>query len=187
MYTALDGNLRLLNQLDYESSNKVYTLTILVQDLGTPYFSSTTQVTICVLDINDNGPTFTNNLMDFISIEENSEDDYYITTFDTTDPDEFPHNEATLSIVGGNQQGAFYLNESTNSLHVYNGSLLDYESEDITYTLTILAVDDGNNQFTDMTSVRYDGLLYYIMYVLIDNYCYYWCKWQCSSIWCSWI
>ena len=166
---ALSGALKILNPLDYESSNKDYTLTIQVQDLGTPQFSATTQITICVLDTNDNGPKFTDTLMDAISIPENVENKDFITSFETTDADEYPYNGAILSIISGNELGAFYFNETTNELYVLNSSLLDYETGNVIYTLTIQAVDSGNNQFTDNTTVCYNNNILYNKMYCIDR------------------
>uniref|UniRef100_A0A1X7VA24 Cadherin domain-containing protein n=1 Tax=Amphimedon queenslandica TaxID=400682 RepID=A0A1X7VA24_AMPQE len=150
---ALDGSLKVLNQLDYEDGVTDFTLTIRVQDLGTPSFFNETSINICILDVNDNGPSFTQSSVDPVSIMENQQDGQFIATFEVTDLDSPPYDEAVIRIVSGNELDAFYFNESSNSLFVKNGSFFDYESGNNTFTLTVVAEDIHNPAFNDTALV----------------------------------
>lgn len=150
---ALDGSLKVLNQLDYDSGPTQYILTIRVQDLGTPFFYAETDINICVLDVNDNGPKFTESNLDPVTVMENEEDGQFIASFVVTDRDGPPYDRSVVRIVSGNELDAFYLNENTTSLYVKNGSLLDYESDDTAFTITVLAEDPHNPLFNDTASV----------------------------------
>lgn len=153
-YVALSGNLMVLNPLDYDAHTRNYTLTITVSDLGVPPLSSSTFITVCVLDVNDNAPMFA---MDStaISVPENSPRGYQVHQFVITDPDNAPYNTSELNIMDGNDAGVFYINTSTNTLHVNNSGLLDFESPVKSYTLTVQAVDnlpDVNGMELDNTA-----------------------------------
>ena len=150
---ALDGSLKVLNQLDYDSGPTQYILTIRVQDLGTPFFYAETDINICILDVNDNGPKFTESNLDPVTVMENEEDGQFIASFVVTDRDGPPYDRSVVRIVSGNELDAFYLNENTTSLYVKNGSLLDYESDDTAFTITVLAEDPHNPLFNDTASV----------------------------------
>ena len=149
----MDGSLKVLNQLDYEDGITDFTLTIRVQDLGTPSFSSETDVSICVLDVNDNGPSFTQSSVDPVSVMENEQDGQFIATFEVTDRDSPPYDEALIRLVSGNELDAFYFNETSSSLFVRNGSFFDYESGNNTFTLTVVAEDIHNPAFNDTALV----------------------------------
>lgn len=149
----MGGKLKLLNILDYESGPREYTLTIEVRDLGTPHFSAQADVTICVLDVNDNGPIFVDETPDPVSVVEGVSDGLVLYSFDVTDNDSPPYDEARLQLISGNDLQAFHFNESSQELIVSNGSILDYESGDTTFTLTILGVDTNNSLFNDTVSV----------------------------------
>ena len=150
---ALNGTLKVLNQIDYDNGLRDYTLTIEVQDLGTPRHSATTQITICILDRNDNGPKFVDPYPVPVELKEHTTNDFAVASFNTTDLDDPPYDTAILQLISGNDEGAFYFNGTTRTIYVYNSSLLDYESGPLTYTLTVEAIDAGNNALTDTASV----------------------------------
>lgn len=105
------------------------------------------------MDRNDNGPKFVNPYPVPVELKEHTTNDYAIASFDTTDLDDPPYDAAILQLISGNDEGAFYFNGTTRTIYVYNSSLLDYESGPLTYTLTVEAMDAGNNALTDTTSV----------------------------------
>lgn len=152
---ALTGKLKTQNPLDYEEDPLEYTLTIEVQDLGIPPLSTSTQITICVLDTNDNSPSFINEITDPIIIEEHTNKDYQIAGFSTIDIDSHPFNITNLSLISGNEEGAFRFDVETRTLVVHDSSLLDYEHENgtLSYTLTIEAVDVDDPSKTASSSV----------------------------------
>uniref|UniRef100_A0A3Q2ZZM4 Cadherin domain-containing protein n=1 Tax=Kryptolebias marmoratus TaxID=37003 RepID=A0A3Q2ZZM4_KRYMA len=65
---TIDGHVRLVGELDREELSN-YTLTVVATDKGEPPLSSTMDVTMAVLDVNDNTPGFSQNIYD-IEIEE---------------------------------------------------------------------------------------------------------------------
>ena len=129
-----------LNPLDYDAHTRDFMLTITVSDLGVPPLSNSTSIAVCVLDVNDNAPKFTSASFS-VSVPENSPRGHQIHKFVITDRDDAPYNTSELSIMGGNEAGAFYINTSTNTLLVNNSDILDFESSVNSYTLTVLVVD----------------------------------------------
>ena len=150
---ALTGKLKTQNPLDYEVDPLEYTLTIEVQDLGIPPLSTSVQMTICVLDTNDNSPTFVNPVTEPVVIEEHTEQDYIIASFTTTDIDSYPFNQTQLSLISGNDEGAFRFDNSQGILSVNNPSILDYETGPLTHTLIIQAMDIEDPTKTVTTTV----------------------------------
>ncbi len=91
--------------------------------------------------------------MDPIVIEEHSIQGLYIATFWTKDIDSIPFNSSLLSLVSGNDNGAFFFMQSNNSVYVNDPSVLDYEGGVLSYTLTIQAIDVDDPTKTATTSV----------------------------------
>lgn len=157
MIIALTGKLKTQNPLDYEEDPLEYTLTIEVQDLGIPPLSASTDITICVLDTNDNPPYFINEVTDPVIIAEHPKNGSLIAEFTTIDIDSHPFNITNLSLISGNEEGAFEFRVDTRQLIVHASSLLDYEHDNgtLSYTLTIEAVDVNDLTKTASSSVRY--------------------------------
>lgn len=84
---------------------------------------------------------------------ENQQDGQFIATFEVTDRDSPPYDEAVIRLVSGNELDAFFFNETSNSLFVRNGSFFDYESGNNTFTLTVVAEDLYNPAFNDTALV----------------------------------
>ncbi len=134
-----------------------YTLTIEVQDLGIPPLSTSAQITICLLDTNDNSPTFLDPVTEPVVIEEHTENDYIIASFTTADIDSYPFNQTQLSLISGNDEGAFRFDESQGTLYVHDSSILDYENGALTHTLVIEAkdMDDPTKTVSTTVSLQY--------------------------------
>uniref|UniRef100_A0A669PZS0 FAT atypical cadherin 4 n=1 Tax=Phasianus colchicus TaxID=9054 RepID=A0A669PZS0_PHACC len=67
---TIDGEVRLTGELDREAVSN-YTLTVVATDKGQPSLSSSTDVVVIVLDINDNNPIFAQKLYR-VELEENT-------------------------------------------------------------------------------------------------------------------
>ena len=160
---ALTGELKIQNALNYEQDPQSYTLTIEVLDLGEPQQSSSAMISICLLDTNDNRPTFTDVPSEPIQIEEHSEYGSVVHFFTIIDEDSHPFNSSTVNIVNGDENGLFYFNDLTKALHVNNSVLLDFENNGPIITLTLLATDTYDKSLNDTVSVSQikDHRLYY--------------------------
>lgn len=133
------GNLVLRSSLDRERCSS-YQLVILASDCGNPPLSSSTTVSIAVLDINDNAPTFTS-LEYHVHVHENTPIGSHIASVSAKDRDVGSNAEITYVIISGNDMGHFQLNGETGSLDLIKA--LNYE-EIIKFSLTIQASDGGN-------------------------------------------
>ena len=118
-------------------------VTITASDGGDPPLSSTTEVVIDILDVNDEPPVFLNVLPLTLTIREGS--DSLLGRVQATDPDEpnTPNSEVTFSIVGGTGMGVFDVNITSG--YIMPISQLDFETDNRTvYNLTVQASDNGD-------------------------------------------
>ncbi|TKS72365.1 Protocadherin gamma-C5 [Collichthys lucidus] len=74
----------------------VYQLLLTALDGGNPVMSGTSQITITVLDVNDNFPVFEKNIYK-VSLWENTAKDTFVTKITATDADEGPNAELNFS------------------------------------------------------------------------------------------
>ncbi|XP_034037725.1 protocadherin beta-15-like [Thalassophryne amazonica] len=127
--------------LDREQKNK-HSLLVTAGDGGKPQRSGTLNVTILVLDVNDNPPIFTQETYE-ISVKENIEVGTLIFKITASDPDEGT-NAAIEYKFGKNLMNKldyiFDLNMQTGEIRVKR--MLDYEDDDV-YELDIEASDKG--------------------------------------------
>ena len=131
------GVIRVANPaaLDFETQPQ-FTLVVEVRDDGLPRLSDSATVTVSLNDLNETPPTIADQTF---SLPENSADATLVGTVVASDPD--AGQAVTLSLVGGNDSGAFTLS-STGELRVADSSQLDFETTP-TFTLTVRAEDDG--------------------------------------------
>ncbi|XP_078078835.1 protocadherin-16-like [Mustelus asterias] len=122
--------------LDRESIS-VYTLTILARDQGIPQHSSTVTVSITVLDINDNSPTFMDSSYN-IDIPENSAAGTVVLEVSASDDDEGSNGDV-LYYLSSEVQGMFHIDEMGRISTVMS---LDREKLS-TYTFLVQAVDSA--------------------------------------------
>ncbi|XP_034037722.1 protocadherin beta-15-like [Thalassophryne amazonica] len=127
--------------LDREQKNK-HSLLVTAVDGGKPQRSGTLNVTIIVLDSNDNRPTFAEETYE-ISIYENVPFDTLVFTINASDPDEGTNGEIEY-MLGNNLKpniyDIFYLDTRTGAITVKG--MLDYEDNDV-YKMDIEATDKG--------------------------------------------
>ncbi len=148
------GNITTLQPLDADSGDRLYQLTIIASDNGSPPRTSTVNVNIEVLDVNDNGPVFDQSNYS-MSVPENVAVGSSVLQVFANDQDstainsEFlfrlgtleqpegsgtrltPNEEAYLPFVVDPTSGIIYLNDS-----------LDFE-DTMAYSFTIIAEDTG--------------------------------------------
>ncbi|KPP76886.1 protocadherin Fat 4-like [Scleropages formosus] len=146
---TVDGNVRLVSELDREELSN-YTLTIVATDKGEPALSAIMDVTVIVLDVNDNTPSFSQNIYD-IEIEENTLTGTDVLQVSATDADEGTNGQIRFSISGGSANGDFRIDSVTGMISVVKH--LDREIKS-SYSLVVQATDRGSNQRTDRATVN---------------------------------
>lgn len=133
------GTIRLKRRLDYEKETS-YTLTVQASDSGPPVLTSTVLVKIDVTDANDNAPIFSEK--QYLSkVEENSNPGTFVLQVFATDKDTGLNSKIQYSIISGNEEGMFDINEGTGIISV--ASSIDRESV-AEFRLVIRARDQGN-------------------------------------------
>lgn len=146
---TIDGNVRLVGELDREELSN-YTLTVIATDKGEPPLSSTMDVMMVVLDINDNTPSFSQNIYD-IEIEENTLTGTDVIQVFATDADEGTNGQIRFSISGGNANTDFRIDSVTGTISV--ARQLDREVRS-SYSLLVQATDRGSSPRTDQATVN---------------------------------
>uniref|UniRef100_A0A8C4WKK2 Cadherin domain-containing protein n=1 Tax=Gopherus evgoodei TaxID=1825980 RepID=A0A8C4WKK2_9SAUR len=94
---TIDGEVRLIGELDREAVAN-YTLTVVATDKGQPCLSSSTDVVVVVLDINDNNPLFAQKLYKVEASENTLTGTDLIQVF-ATDGDEGTNGQVRYSII----------------------------------------------------------------------------------------
>uniref|UniRef100_A0A8C5DMS5 Si:ch73-379j16.2 n=1 Tax=Gouania willdenowi TaxID=441366 RepID=A0A8C5DMS5_GOUWI len=131
----------LQKSLDREKQNK-HTLTLTAVDGGNPPKSGTLNITVLVLDSNDNNPTFNQEIYS-VTIPENIKTDTRVITVVAIDPDQGSNGEIEY-FFGGQSDPKIYkkfiLNKETGEIRVKGE--IDYEKADV-YKLDVQANDKG--------------------------------------------
>ena len=131
------GVLSRIGALDYETTTS-YTLTVTVDDQGTPPLITSISMTVYVDPKNEATPVFQGNPYD-TDIDESVANGYIVLTVSATDSDTgSTHGMVRYSLTSGNSAGHFSLNPTTGILTV--AANLDRETTP-SYTLTVAAMD----------------------------------------------
>uniref|UniRef100_A0A8D3DRM0 Protocadherin Fat 4 n=1 Tax=Scophthalmus maximus TaxID=52904 RepID=A0A8D3DRM0_SCOMX len=146
---TVDGDVRLFGELDREELSN-YTLTVVATDKGEPRLSSTMDVTMMVLDVNDNTPSFSQNIYD-IEIEENTLTGTDVIQVFASDADEGTNGQIRFSISGGNSNSDFRIDSVTGVISV--AKQLDREARP-SYSLVVQAADRGSSPRVDRATVN---------------------------------
>ncbi|XP_068596746.1 protocadherin Fat 4 [Brachionichthys hirsutus] len=146
---TIDGGVRLVGELDREELSN-YTLTVVATDKGEPPLSSTMDVTMLVLDVNDNTPSFSQNIYD-IEIEEDTLTGTDVIQVFATDSDEGANGQIRFSLSGGNANSDFRMDSVTGVLSV--AKQLDREARS-SYSLPVQAADRGGSPRVDSATVN---------------------------------
>ncbi|GFN94954.1 cadherin-23, partial [Plakobranchus ocellatus] len=151
---ASTGELSIISPLDYEdllsTSGKLF-LKVEATDFGQPPLSSVTNITVRVLDRNDESPIFINKTY-FASVKENSLAGEFVAFVEAYDDDGTQPNNEIYYVIETGGQDKFQMNSSSGQLVVGAGADLDRETAP-SFTLTILAVDKGSPPRTGTASV----------------------------------
>uniref|UniRef100_A0A9J7XAC3 Protocadherin Fat 4 n=1 Tax=Cyprinus carpio carpio TaxID=630221 RepID=A0A9J7XAC3_CYPCA len=145
----IDGGVTLVGELDREEMAN-YSLTIVATDKGEPPLSSSMEVTMMVLDVNDNTPSFSQNIYD-IEIEENTLSGTDVLQVFASDADEGTNGQIRFSIAGGNLNSDFRIDSVTGVISV--AKLLDRETRSA-YSLLVQAADRGSSPRVDRATVN---------------------------------
>ncbi|XP_054454131.1 protocadherin gamma-C5-like [Anoplopoma fimbria] len=120
----------------------VHQLLLTALDGGNPVMSGTSQITISVLDVNDNFPVFDKNTYK-VSLKENTEKDTFVIQIAATDADEGTNAEVEFSFGSRTPDSVLSVFE-IHSLtgEIYLKGALDYERT-TSYKVEITAKDKG--------------------------------------------
>ncbi|XP_059821083.1 protocadherin Fat 4 [Hypanus sabinus] len=140
---TIDGTLRLIGELDREEVSN-YTLTVIATDKGEPPLSSSMDITVIVLDVNDNAPVFQQALYE-VEISENTLSGIDLIQVTAADLDEGTNGQVRYHIASGNLNNDFRLDSVTGVLSV--AKQLDRETRP-SYSLTVHATDRGSSPQT---------------------------------------
>ncbi|KAM4622047.1 protocadherin Fat 4 [Polymixia lowei] len=146
---TIDGDVRLVGELDREELSN-YTLTVVATDKGEPPMSSMMDVTMMVLDVNDNTPSFSQNIYD-IEIEEDTLTGTDVIQVFASDADEGTNGQIRFSIAGGNTNSEFRIDSVTGMISV--AKQLDREACS-SYSLVVQAADRGSSPRVDRATVN---------------------------------
>lgn len=146
---TIDGDVQLIGELDREELSN-YTLTVVATDKGEPPLSSTMDVTMVVLDVNDNTPSFSQNIYD-IEIEENILTGTDVIQVFASDADEGTNGQIRFSISGGNTNSDFRIDSVTGVISV--AKQLDREARS-SYSLVVQAADRSSSPRVDRATVN---------------------------------
>ncbi|XP_034399786.1 protocadherin gamma-C5-like [Cyclopterus lumpus] len=120
----------------------VHQLLLTALDGGNPVMSGTSQITISVLDVNDNFPVFDKSTYK-VSFGENTEKDTFVIKIGATDADEGSNAEVEFSFAlrtPDSVLSVFEINSLTGEIHLKGA--LDYERA-TSYKIEITARDKG--------------------------------------------
>ncbi|EEB19942.1 conserved hypothetical protein [Pediculus humanus corporis] len=132
------GVVRLKKEVDYEREKKL-NFTIWAHDSGVPQFSSSAEVIVNVINVNDNDPVFSQTEYK-ASVPENSFIGTLITKVTATDADAESYGQVTYSLVGEHSND-FTLGLENGELRVANPAILD--REDVKKITVEIVASDG--------------------------------------------
>uniref|UniRef100_A0A3P8V720 Si:ch73-379j16.2 n=1 Tax=Cynoglossus semilaevis TaxID=244447 RepID=A0A3P8V720_CYNSE len=136
----------LQKQLDRETKTN-HRLVLTAIDGGTPPKSADLNLTVKVLDNNDNRPTFSSEVYTVV-LKENVALDTVVARVQATDADEGVNGEVEYVFSGDNKSKMFELfSLDKNTGEIIVKGQIDYESSDV-YKLDIQASDKGQPPFT---------------------------------------
>lgn len=145
---TVDAAVRLTGELDREAVSN-YTLTVLATDKGQPALSSSADVVVVVLDINDNSPAFAQALYR-VETGEDTLTGTDVVQVSAADADEGTNGQVRYGILDGNADQDFRIDSVTGAVTV--AKPLDREKT-ATYLLTVQAADRGSTPRTDTSTV----------------------------------
>ncbi|XP_019363367.1 PREDICTED: cadherin-23 isoform X2 [Gavialis gangeticus] len=125
-------------ELDRERISEYY-LRVVASDAGVPSKSSTSTLTVRVLDVNDENPTFFPAVYN-VSLPEDVPRDFKVVRLNCTDADVGLNAELSYFITGGNQDGKFSVGFRDGVVR----TVVNLDRETVaSYTLILEAIDNG--------------------------------------------
>ena len=143
------GILTVSKALDRETV-AVYNFSVVAADLGTPAMTSAANISVVILDVNDNPPEFGRKTY-YASMAESSPIGTEVVRVFATSLDIGVNAEIRYSIVGGNEHQKFSIDTQTGSITVIEQ--LDFERAQEFY-LTIQALDGGTPPLSNHATVN---------------------------------
>ena len=139
-----------LLDLDFENGEQVAVLSVQVSD---GFYTAQQTVTVNVLPLNDNAPTFAAGASQTLSVDENSPSGTVVGQATATDAD-LPAETLVYSIIDGDPANAFAI-DASGQLTIADAALLDldFENGEQVAILTIQATD-GTNPTTQAVTVN---------------------------------
>ena len=146
----VSGVIYTVGHLDRENSDLVELVVIASNPFAPIQQNSTENVSVTVLDINDNHPVFQQPFYE-VHVNETSPSGSRITRLTAEDGDLAENGSVTYSLVEGSYSGLFSINDSTGEVLLHGK--LDYETPPTTYVLSIQATDGSPQQLSNHTTV----------------------------------
>jgi hypothetical protein len=135
----LTGIIRTIDSIDRETKD-MYKVTVSASDQGTLPLSTSTVISIVILDVNDNAPIFDAE-PSHLTVTEIAPVNNSFAIIRAKDNDAGTNGKVTYTIESGNERGDFNIDPTVGSLIVIKP--LDRETVSY-YSLTIKASDDGS-------------------------------------------
>ncbi|KAM3601137.1 uncharacterized protein V6R79_008280 [Siganus canaliculatus] len=145
------GSISVADDLDFEVC-KDYYLTVEAWDSGNPPLSSATMVTIELMDVNDNAPTFSQDIYNVL-VSEDASIGQTITRVLAEDLDSQVNGRITYSILKGDRTNQFWIDPVTGLLKV--NKRLDRELVS-RYSLSVQAFDSGSPAMSSTVTLNID-------------------------------
>lgn len=142
------GRVLLMQSLDFEVAQS-YAITVSAVDSGTPPLTASAQLTIEVMDVNDNVPIFMEDTYS-MSVAEDLPQSSTVLFVNAFDADSSSNAAITYSLAGGNDQGLFGINSLSGAIFSLRG--LDYEVTE-RFDLVVAARDGGQPPMSTTTAV----------------------------------
>lgn len=146
----IDGLLRVNGPFLDREQVAEYKITVFAKDRGHPSQSTVTEIKIHVADENDNSPSFLPNKYSATVSEDSAVGASVLQVF-ASDVDEGLNSEVRYTIIAGDLNQDFHIDEDTGIIRV--SKTLDYERKSH-YSLTIKAEDSGADIKHDTASVE---------------------------------
>ena len=137
------GVIRTVASLDYDTIPE-HSVVVLATDMGTPSKSTSTTVSISVIDVNDNDPKFSTNQMYVFRVPEDTQIGTTVGTIEASDADSGDFGAIAYSIQAGDEGNHFRIVQDENHGMITVNNLLDRESLE-EYSL-VISVTDNNNR-----------------------------------------
>lgn len=144
-----EGIVYLKRSLDHETADSHH-FTVVATDRGVPSLSSTAHVWLSVIDMNDNPPKFEQPSYSCFLSEE-AERGQFVTVLSASDPDLYD-DKLTYTIVGGNDQQTYSIDQSTGIVTLIN--MQNFADE----KMSMLNVSVSDGVYTSFARVKIEIL-----------------------------